>query len=133
MHKYCVETWNSISMNYILSFLRRSRIGGIRTFKKKKKKKVKKIELYLRIIMYHKMNGISILAIKIDFMAWTYYVFTKTQLTHSNTEQITGSLPRLGALDNYPTKILNLSHYNLPDTFNICLMVPQLIFISPTQ
>ena len=51
--------------------------------------------------MYHKMNGISILAIKIDFMAWTYYVFTKTQLTHSNTEQITGSLPRLGALDNY--------------------------------
>ena len=83
--------------------------------------------------MYHKMNGISILAIKIDFMAWTYYVFTKTQLSHSNTEQITGSLPRLGALDNSPTKILNLSLYIFPDTFNICLMVPQLIFISPTQ
>ena len=79
--------------------------------------------------MYHKMNGNSILAIKIDFMAWTYYVFTKTQLTHSNTEQITGSLPRLGALDNYPTKILNLSLYIFPDNFNICLYLPYTIVV----
>ena len=33
----------------------------------------------------------------------------------------------------YPTKILNLSLYIFPDTFNICLMVPHLIFISSPQ